>query len=101
MFIHSDRINFLFCLFFSKTELSSLVIFFQAILSAQNMGLEGDIKIPGPNNLNVKLNGNKLTAAQLGRHRRQFLTYSKMHPSSDTSQVASLFVQFLNSSLSS
>ncbi|XP_034241961.1 protein KTI12 homolog [Thrips palmi] len=72
-----------------------------AIMSAQNMGIEGDIKIPGQNNLNVKLNGNKLTAAQLGRHRRQFLTYSKMHPSSDTSRVASLFVQFLNSSLSS
>ncbi|KAJ1527235.1 hypothetical protein ONE63_008761 [Megalurothrips usitatus] len=70
-----------------------------AIMSAQNMGLEGDIKIPGKDSLSVKLNGNKLTAAQLGRHRRQFLTYSKMHPSSDTSQVASLFVQFLNSSL--
>ncbi|KAE8743823.1 hypothetical protein FOCC_FOCC009533 [Frankliniella occidentalis] len=70
------------------------------ILSAQNLGLEGDVKIPGHHNLNVMLNGNKLTAAQLGRHRRQFLTYSKMHPSSDTSQVASLFVQYLNSSIS-
>lgn len=64
------------------------------------MGLEGDVKIPGHENLSVKLNGSKLTAAQLGRHKRQFLTYSKMHPSSDTSKVASLFVQYLNSSLS-
>ncbi|KAK3930512.1 Protein KTI12-like protein [Frankliniella fusca] len=72
-----------------------------AILSAQNTGLEGDVKIPGHSNLTVKLNGNKLTAAQLGRHKRQFLTYSKMHPSSDTSQVASLFVQYLNTSIPS
>lgn len=70
-----------------------------AILTAQNMGSEGDVRIPGQNSLTVKLNGNKVTAAQLGRFRRQFLTYSKMHPSSDTSQVAALFVQYLNSTL--
>lgn len=37
--------------------------------------------------------------AELRRIRRQFITYTKMHPVEDTKKIANMFVQYLNSSL--
>ncbi|XP_046480604.1 protein KTI12 homolog [Neodiprion pinetum] len=66
-----------------------------AILSAkQTLGIESNIKIPGYG-LTVNRSG---TGPQLTRLRRQFLTYSKMQQS-EPSQIAPLFVQYLNKSL--
>jgi Predicted nucleotide kinase len=67
----------------------------QAILSAQKLGLEGDVKIPGHKDCVLTVRG-KMTPAQLSRLRRQFLVYIKMHPTTDTSQIAPLFVHYLN-----
>ncbi|CAK9798892.1 Protein KTI12 homolog [Anthophora plagiata] len=64
-----------------------------AILSAKQLGIESEFKIPGYN-LTVQ---NSCTAAQLMRLRRQFLTYSKMQQI-EINQIASLFVQYLNKS---
>lgn len=71
----------------------------QAILSAQKLGLEGEVKIPGYKDCVLLANGANMTAAQLTRLRRQFLAYTKLHPSSDIGKTGSLFVQFLNTSL--
>lgn len=65
-----------------------------AILSAKQLGIDNDIKIPG-SNLTVQNSG---TAAQLMRLRRQFLIYSKMQQSG-IDQIAALFVQYLNKNL--
>ena len=37
--------------------------------------------------------------SELRRLRRQFITYTKMHPVEDTKKIANMFVQYLNSSL--
>lgn len=71
----------------------------QAILSAQKMGLEGEIKIPGYKDCVLLTDGANMTAAQLTRLRRQFLAYTKLHPTNDISKIGSLFVQFLSTSL--
>lgn len=65
-----------------------------AILSAKQLGIENDFKIPD-HNLTVH---RPCTAAQLMRLRRQFLTYSKMQQI-EVNQIATLFVQYLNKSL--
>jgi protein KTI12 len=71
----------------------------QAILSAQKLGLEGEVKIPGYTDCVLLTNGVNMTAAQLTRLRRQFLSYIKLHPNNDISKIGSVFVQFLNTSL--
>nr|XP_012219281.1 PREDICTED: protein KTI12 homolog [Linepithema humile] len=65
-----------------------------AILSAKQLGVNNEIKIPGCSVI-VRNSG---TAAQLMRLRRQFLTYSKMQQSG-IDQIAVLFVQYLNKNL--
>ncbi|KAK2577216.1 hypothetical protein KPH14_003364 [Odynerus spinipes] len=65
-----------------------------AVLSAKQVGIENDIKIP-EYGLSVQKTGN---APQMMRLRRQFLTYSKMQQI-NTNQIATLFVQYLNKSL--
>ena len=37
--------------------------------------------------------------SELRRIRRQFITYTKMHPVEDTKKIANMFVQYLNSSI--
>jgi len=55
--------------------------------------------------LNICLNFTKIqmtrvyTLAELQRHKRQFITYTKMHPVEDTSKISSMFVQYLNNCL--
>lgn len=64
-----------------------------AILSAKQLGIESDFKIP-KYNLIVQ---NPCTVAQLMRLRRQFLSYSKLQQI-EVNQIATLFVQYLNKS---
>ncbi|XP_003702806.1 protein KTI12 homolog [Megachile rotundata] len=64
------------------------------ILSAKQLGIESDFKIPKYN----LIMQNPCTVAQLMRLRRQFLTYSKMQQI-EVNQIATLFVQYLNKSL--
>ncbi|KAJ9597984.1 hypothetical protein L9F63_026911 [Diploptera punctata] len=71
-----------------------------AILSAQQLGLEGELKIPGCKDCTLMTRGGNMTPAQLSRLRRQFLLYIKLHPTTDINKIGSLFVQFLNTSLS-
>ncbi|XP_076763635.1 protein KTI12 homolog [Xylocopa sonorina] len=65
-----------------------------AILSAKQLGIECEFKIPGHEGT-VQ---NPCTTAQLMRLRRQFLTYSKMQQI-EINQIATLFIQYLNKSL--
>ncbi|XP_015597496.1 protein KTI12 homolog [Cephus cinctus] len=65
-----------------------------AILSAKRLGIESNVKIP---NCQLTLE-NSSDSSQLVRLRRQFLTYSKMQQI-EPSQIALLFVQYLNKSL--
>ncbi|XP_049837408.1 protein KTI12 homolog isoform X2 [Schistocerca gregaria] len=69
-----------------------------AILSAQKLGVDSEIKIPGFMD-SVRTNGVKLSVPQLSRLRRQFLSYTKLHPSNDISKIGPLFIQFLNSNI--
>ncbi|PSN47449.1 Protein KTI12 [Blattella germanica] len=71
-----------------------------AILSAQKLGLEGEVKIPGYKDCVLLTSGATLTPAQLSRLRRQFLLYLKLHPATDINKIGPLFIQFLNTSLS-
>lgn len=40
-----------------------------------------------------------VTMAELRRYRKQFITYTKMHPVEETEGLTSLFVQYLNNCL--
>ncbi|XP_038058230.1 protein KTI12 homolog isoform X3 [Patiria miniata] len=68
------------------------------LITAQKTGLPGDtIGIPGTQDkINLTRNVN---AAELQRIRRQFITYTKLHPVEDTSRLHSMFVQYLNNSI--
>lgn len=39
------------------------------------------------------------TLMELQRYKRQFITYTKMHPVDDVSKISKLFVQYLQSSI--
>ena len=54
------------------------------------------------NNLNPVLNielTRSFNMAELRKLRRQFISYTKMHPTENVGQVANMFVQYLNRSL--
>lgn len=40
----------------------------------------------------------RINMAELRKLRRQFISYSKMHPIENTAQIANMFVQYLNKS---
>ncbi|KAJ1181021.1 hypothetical protein NDU88_006232 [Pleurodeles waltl] len=40
-----------------------------------------------------------LSMAELHKARRQFISYTKMHPNENISQLANMFVQYLNKSI--
>lgn len=68
------------------------------ILEAQRGGVAGGVvRIPGSGEP-VRL-PRSVTAAELRRLRRQFVSYTKSHPVADGSAVPTLFVQYLNSTL--
>ncbi|XP_028393500.1 protein KTI12 homolog [Dendronephthya gigantea] len=69
-----------------------------AILTAQRTSLPGEmIAIPGSTN---KVHFQRqVTMAELRRLRKQFITYSKMHPLEDTTKLPNMFVDYLNSTV--
>ncbi|XP_014214937.1 protein KTI12 homolog [Copidosoma floridanum] len=64
------------------------------IVSAKQLGIESNIKIPKYNVVLESSGG----ISELTRLRRQFLTYSKMQQT-ETDKIPSLFIQYLNKSL--
>uniref|UniRef100_A0A0P4WH08 Protein KTI12 homolog n=1 Tax=Scylla olivacea TaxID=85551 RepID=A0A0P4WH08_SCYOL len=84
--------NFLYELDKSTQEVTS------SVMTAQKTATAGEaIRVPGVDEA-VCL-GRKVTLAELARARRQFITYSKMHPVEDRQKIMLLFVQYLNSTL--
>lgn len=68
------------------------------LLNCQRNFVPGDhIMVPGTSE-KVLLN-RTVNMAELRRLRRQFITYTKMHPVEDTKKIANMFVQYLNSSV--
>ncbi|KAL3885474.1 hypothetical protein ACJMK2_025530 [Sinanodonta woodiana] len=68
------------------------------IMEGQKVSVPGDqVLIPGAKD-KITLT-RTLTLAELQRHRRQFITYSKMHPIDDASKLANMFVQYLINTL--
>uniref|UniRef100_A0A3P9JMP3 Protein KTI12 homolog n=1 Tax=Oryzias latipes TaxID=8090 RepID=A0A3P9JMP3_ORYLA len=67
------------------------------IFNAQKTSVPGDfISVPGATE-KVEL-ANSINMAELRKLRRQFISYSKMHPIENTAQIANMFVQYLNKS---
>lgn len=68
------------------------------ILSAHKNLVPGDtIKFPGTRE--EFLFTRSITLAELQRHRRQFIIYTKMHPVEDVNKLSNMFIQFLNKAL--
>lgn len=68
-----------------------------AILEAQKLGLADDIKVPGTDErVNATRN---VTMAELARTKRQFITYAKARAIEDVNKLATMFVQYLNTTL--
>jgi protein KTI12 len=65
------------------------------VTKSQEMGQVTDIVVPD-SRFKLSLN-RELTAAQLNKLRRQFITFTKMHPVDSEAQIATTFVQYLNS----
>lgn len=69
-----------------------------ALLNSQHTFVPGDqVTVPGTSE-KVLLN-RTVNMSELRRIRRQFITYTKMHPVEDTKKIANMFVQYLNSSI--
>ncbi|XP_008410539.1 protein KTI12 homolog isoform X2 [Poecilia reticulata] len=69
-----------------------------AIFNAQKTSVPGDlISVPGATE-KVELT-RTANMAELRKLRRQFISYSKMHPTEKTGQIANMFVQYLNKGL--
>lgn len=69
-----------------------------ALINSQRTFVPGDhVTVPGTSE-KVILN-RTANMAELRKIRRQFITYTKMHPVEDTKKIANMFVQYLNSSL--
>ena len=70
----------------------------KTIMAEQKMCVAGDsILVPGSSEklVLVKI----LTLAELQRYRRQFISFTRSHPTDDVSKIANMFVQFLNNSI--
>ncbi|KAM9376583.1 protein KTI12 homolog [Pholidichthys leucotaenia] len=68
-----------------------------AIFDAQKTSVPGDrISVPGATE-KMELT-RSINMAELRKLRRQFITYTKMHPAANTGQIANMFVQYLNKS---
>ncbi|XP_077050573.1 protein KTI12 homolog isoform X2 [Siphateles boraxobius] len=69
-----------------------------AVLESQKTSVPGDlISIPGVVQ-NIKLT-RSLNMVELRKLRRQFISYTKMHPTENIGQIANMFVQYLNKSM--
>ncbi|XP_067356579.1 protein KTI12 homolog [Channa argus] len=68
-----------------------------AIFNAQKTSVPGDlISVPGATE-KIELNRN-INMAELRKLRRQFISYTKLHPTENTGHVSNMFVQYLNKS---
>ncbi|MCL4126916.1 UNVERIFIED_CONTAM: hypothetical protein GTU68_016641, partial [Idotea baltica] len=68
-----------------------------AILTAQKITPEGEIKIPDVSETLIL--PKKLSLAELSRARRQFIAYTKSHPVEDSIKIKILFIQYLNKTI--
>lgn len=69
-----------------------------AIFNAQKTSVPGDlIAVPGATE-KIELT-RSINMAELRKLRRQFISYTKMHPTENTGQISNMFVQYLNKSL--
>uniref|UniRef100_H3DPK4 Protein KTI12 homolog n=1 Tax=Tetraodon nigroviridis TaxID=99883 RepID=H3DPK4_TETNG len=70
------------------------------IFNAQKTSVPGDlILVPGATeNFHIQFN-RSVNMAELRKLRRQFISYTKMHPTENTGHVSNMFVQYLNKSL--
>ena len=69
-----------------------------SIIDAQKTSVLGDnIKVPDASDKVVLCR--TLTLGELQRIRRQFISYTKTRPVDDTSKLANMFVQYLNSAI--
>ncbi|XP_068131929.1 protein KTI12 homolog [Hyperolius riggenbachi] len=69
-----------------------------AVLQAQKTSVPGDIvAVPGASE-KMQL-PRILTMSELRRLRQQFISYTKLHPNENISQLANMFVQYLNQSI--
>ncbi|XP_037111327.1 protein KTI12 homolog [Syngnathus acus] len=69
-----------------------------AIFNAQKTSVPGD-RIPVPGTTEKIEFTRSVNMAELRKFRRQFISYSKMHPTENTGQISNMFVQYLNKSL--
>ncbi|XP_039987836.1 protein KTI12 homolog [Xiphias gladius] len=69
-----------------------------AIFNAQKTSVPGDlVSVPGATE-KIELT-RSINMAELRKLRRQFISYTKMHPTENTGQISNMFVQYLNKSL--
>ncbi|XP_051238186.1 protein KTI12 homolog [Dicentrarchus labrax] len=69
-----------------------------AIFNAQKTSVPGDlISVPGATE-KIELT-RSVNMAELRKLRRQFISYTKMHPTENTGHISNMFVQYLNKSL--
>lgn len=68
------------------------------ILEAQRSGTAGGVVVVPGSTERLRLS-RSVTMAELRRLRRQFITYTKMHPVEECDKIPTLFVQYLNSTL--
>uniref|UniRef100_A0A8C7XQB5 Protein KTI12 homolog n=1 Tax=Oryzias sinensis TaxID=183150 RepID=A0A8C7XQB5_9TELE len=70
------------------------------IFNAQKTSVPGDfISVPGATEkISFLCTITNINMAELRKLRRQFISYSKMHPIENTAQIANMFVQYLNKS---
>lgn len=66
------------------------------LIQMKRLGVSGMVKVPEFNNLEV--NVTNASIPQLMNLRRQYITYSKMHPP-NPAEIPLLFVQYLSTSL--
>ncbi|XP_054633278.1 protein KTI12 homolog [Dunckerocampus dactyliophorus] len=68
-----------------------------AIFNAQKTSVPGDlVSVPGTTE-KIELT-RSVNMAELRKFRRQFISYTKMHPTENTGQISNMFVQYLNKS---
>ncbi|MBN3307818.1 KTI12 protein, partial [Amia calva] len=68
-----------------------------AVLNAQKTSVPGDlIALPGATE---KISFGNLNMAELRKLRRQFISYTKTHPTENIGKIANMFVQYLNKSM--
>ncbi|XP_054475995.1 protein KTI12 homolog isoform X1 [Anoplopoma fimbria] len=69
-----------------------------AIFNSQKTSVPGDlIAVPGATE-KIELT-RSINMAELRKLRRQFISYTKMHPTENTGHISNMFVQYLNKSL--